>query len=157
MRPDDVTVAQRSIQLRKDGPEKMLRKRAPKGQVVTDVRELDANTKYRTPMSDDGHLWREGTRFFECGMWIEYPHYYEQGWDILLGPYWVQVDTRKGNDCHVCKSARPSKGNWEQDILAAAAKFNVEPKSPEEKESNMIPQTWTRWVSESKLRGRYAR
>ena len=146
-RADDLTARERLIELRKDGPEKMMRKRAPKGTVLTDKRQLREGEKYRTPMSDDGHLWEVGTRFFRCGMWIEYPKYYDEGWHVLLGPYWVQVDERKGKLCVQCK---PSGGdpNWDEAIAKTAAKFGVETKRP----SEGPPRKYTIWIGAERLR-----
>ena len=133
MRPSDVTVSERTIQLRKDGPDKLRAKRAPSGRPLLSANELRADVKYRTPMDDSGHLWMEGTRFFECGRYVEYPWYYVEGWDHILGQRYVQVDERKGNVCALCKAARKKVADgraWQDELQRAAKKHGVRQKRP---------------------------
>jgi hypothetical protein len=150
------TVSERSIQLRKEGAEKLRRKRWPKGHVVTDRRELDETTMYRTPMDDSGHLWERGSIFFRCGRYIEYPHYYSEGWDHLFGVYWVQVDTRKeqGNICAFCKESRTAEAEQAErdaEVEIAARKYNVSPVYPKQHTMNLKPRHLRVWLDNDRL------
>jgi hypothetical protein len=148
------TVAERAIDLRKDGAEALRRKRTPKGEPLTRASQLVSGERYRTPMSDLGHRWDEGI-FFRCGRYVEYPLYYEEGWDHLFGPHWVLPDPRKQQKCAVCYDAvkeRNAKRAVEENIKSAN-KLGVVPKWPEEdKQTRVIPRTYTQWVDEDWIR-----
>ncbi len=150
----ELTVSDRLIELRKEGPEKLARKRAPKGDPLTSATQLRSDVRYRTPMDDKGHRWEPGTIFFACGRYIEYPAYYEEGWDILFGPYWVKEDTRKQQHCAICFNVQAEKqqAQFIADMGVSARKFGITPKFPKE-------DTWqesetshlTRWIPKHRV------
>jgi hypothetical protein len=161
VRASDVTINERLIALRKDGPEKLLRKRRPKGTEVKHRKELNADDMYRTPMDDSGHLYRDGSIFFECGRYVEYPYFYDEGWDMFFGPYYVQVDTRKrdGNLCVLCKAQRAAAAEQEKWDLAserAARSHGVTTKYPAAKKRDDTPPEAIRWLGRDKARRLYA-
>lgn len=150
----ELTVSDRLIELRKEGPEKMARKRAPSGDPLTSASQLRTDVKYRTPMDDKGHRWEPGTRHFACGRLIEYTPYYEEGWDILLGPYWVKVDERKGQACAMCfnTQAEKQRAQFIEDMGVSARKFGITPKFPKEKTCHQSPTSHlTKWIPEHRV------
>jgi hypothetical protein len=148
------TVAERLIDIRKDGVESLLRKRTPKGEPLTRASQLVPGGRYRTPMSELGHRWDEGI-FFKCGRYVEYPLYYDEGWHLLFGDYWVKEDPRKQQKCAVCYDAvkeRNAKRAVEENIKSAN-KLGIATKWPEEdKERRAIPRAMTQWVDETWIR-----
>lgn len=148
------TVAERAIDLRKDGAEALHRKRTPKGEPLTRASQLVSGGKYRTPMSDLGHRWEEGL-FFACGRYVEYPLYYQEGWDMLFGPYWVMEDGRKQQKCALCYDAvkeRNAKRAVEENIKSAN-KLGIATKWPEDdKRRRVVPKAYTQWVDEAWIR-----
>lgn len=175
----DLTVAERMIDLRKGGicedhreadnatieacsecdealgAKKLHRKRAPKEEPLTRASQLRWGERYRTPMSDLGHKWEEGI-YFACGRYVEYPLYYDEGWDHLLGPYWVKPDPRKKQKCATCYDAVKER-NAKAAVLEntkSANKLGVVPKHPADKPEVVIPKAYTQWVSPERLRGK---
>ena len=173
------TVAERTIELRKGGicddhreadnatiagcPEcewrngalRLARKRAPKEESLTSAGQLVPGERYRTPMSDNGHRWDEGI-FFRCGRYVEYPEYYNEGWDHLFGVYWVKPDPRKQQKCATCYDAvkaRNAKAAVAENTKSAN-KLRVVTQYPVDKAEVVIPEAYTRWVSPERLRGK---
>lgn len=151
LRPSDITVSERLIQLRKDGPEKVMRKRPPAGRSVLSASELSIEKRYRTPMDDSGHLWAEGTRFFRCGRYAEYPWYYEEGWHMFLGERYVKVDTRKGGACALCNQAVKDEKDterWHNELVRVGEKYGVEQKWPQgsKRRGGAVPPAYTKWI-----------
>ena len=149
------TVQERAIDLRKDGAEALHRKRRPKGDPLTSATQLVRGERYRTPMSDLGHKWEEGI-FFACGRYVEYPEYYNEGWDHLFGVYWVMHDPRKQQKCAVCYDAvkeRNAKAAVAENTKSAN-KLRVVTQYPVDKAEVVIPKAYTRWVSPERLRGK---
>lgn len=112
----------------------MMRKRTPTGKTVDRLSDLDTTTWYRTPMDDSSHLWDGVGNGTLCGRYLEYPQYYSDGWDLIFGPYWVQVDERKNGQCALCKGqvkARDKQIKLDMEAEAAARKFSLTTRHPE--------------------------
>ena len=127
---------------------KLARKRRPKGDTVTDKQHLVEGTWYRTPMDDSSHLWCGDGNATVCGRYLEYPWYYHEGWDVFFGEYWVQVDTRKNGQCALCRTVdKKAKQDavWLQEIEAAADKYGVTPKYPEDRRPDRWPPRLRPW------------
>lgn len=156
------TINERLIQLRKEGHEKLGNKRWPNGPVITDAADLRTDVMYRTPMDDSGHLWLEGTIFFLCGRYVEYPWYYEEGWDLLLGTdLWCQEDTRqeKNNLCAYCKEFRKAaqeQAKWDAACEKAARRHGVTTVYPKgHRLEEKTPSAYTAWLPKKRLEQLY--
>ena len=150
---------ERLILIRKEGMKKALGKRGPKGHVLTHQRELNTTDRYRTPMDDSGHLWKEDTRFFRCGRYVEYPAYYKEDWDLIFGVYWVQLDARKedGNICSLCKAKRSADEAYAKmcanDFPRAAIPFAIASKrGTSQGRTRPVNEDVARWIGKERAR-----